>query len=145
MSQMEDDSDKRQQLVAKLSLLDASERQIFLNVLLVKEFKVVQLQASKVDIEQDILKMGVDSLMALEFRNTLQSEFGLEISAVNLMQGISITAIGQMLMEKFDPLVADLGEEELPEATLDDLLAQEMANLSDAEKAEWFPPVKEVE
>ena len=81
--------------------------------------------------------------MALEFRNTLQSEFGLEISAVNLMQGISITGIGQMLMEKFEPLIADLEEEGLPEATLDDLLAQEMANLSDSEKEELSTPVKE--
>ena len=145
MSKSENDSDKRQHLIAKLSLLDASERQTFLNALLVKEFvKVLQLPASKIDIEEDILKMGVDSLMALEFRNTLQSEFGLEISAVNLMQGISITGIGQMLMEKFEPLIADLAEEELPEATLDDLLAQEMANLSDAEKAELSRSEKEM-
>jgi acyl carrier protein len=146
MTQTADDSGKKHQLVTKLSLLDPDERQAYLNALLVNEFvKVLQLPASKIDFEQDILKMGVDSLMALEFRNTLQSEFGLEISAVNLMQGISIARIGRMLMEKFEPLIAELAEEELLEATLDELLTQEIAKLSDAEKEELLAGVKKGE
>jgi NADPH:quinone reductase-like Zn-dependent oxidoreductase/acyl carrier protein len=146
MTQTADDSGKKHQLVTKLSLLDPDERQAYLNALLVNEFvKVLQLPASKIDFEQDILKMGVDSLMALEFRNTLQSEFGLEISAVNLMQGISIARIGRMLMEKFEPLIAELAEEELLQATLDELLTQEITKLSDAEKEELLAGVKKGE
>jgi len=139
IAKKEEESDQSQRLVPKLALLDPTERQALLHALLVEELvKVLQLPAAKIDVDQDILKMGVDSLMALEFRNTLQSEFGLEISAVNLMQGVSIARIGELLMEKVAPLIDALPAEDVAEETLDDLLAQEMKSLSEAEKHELF-------
>jgi len=71
--------------------------------------------------------------MAVELQTTLQGKFALQISAMELIRGLSIAQLAARLL---DSLAADLEslatDSAVPEAALDALLQAEMADVSEA-------------
>jgi hypothetical protein len=69
-----------QELLHRLALLDQQERADYMQVLLAEELaRVLQMPASQIDVQHNVMNLGVDSLMAVELQTTLQGKFGLHL------------------------------------------------------------------
>ena len=107
-------------LRCKLGLLEHHERQEYLQSILVQALaQVVQIPVSQIAPEEQIAHLGLDSLMTVELRNSLEGKFGLEISTVALLKGGSIASLANQALAKLEreldsPESADwLSDEEL--------------------------------
>ena len=99
-----DENEKQRDLRRKLAELDPQAGAELLQTLLAQELAaVLQLPAAKIDVHQNILHLGVDSLTAVEFTQSLQREFGLEVSTMDFMQGVSLAQMATRLLEKLQP------------------------------------------
>ena len=65
--------------------------------------KVLRLPASKLELDQNINQVGIDSLMALELQTLIAEQTGAEFSPMDFMAGPSITTMAKRLLEKLFP------------------------------------------
>jgi acyl carrier protein len=114
-----------------------------MQVLLAEEFaRVLQMPASQIDVQHNVMHLGIDSLMTVELQTSLQGEFGLHLSAMEFTRGLSIAQISSRLLAGIAvDLEALAGAEVMPEPTLDALLRAEIAEISDTA---WQELVEEV-
>ena len=62
--------------------------------------KALGLSAAQLDIDQPLNYVGLDSLMAVELRNQLKSELGVEVSVVQFMEGFSTASLASQVVEQ---------------------------------------------
>jgi myxalamid-type polyketide synthase MxaE and MxaD len=60
--------------------------------------RVLQLSAADLDFRQPLNRMGIDSLMAVELRNILESELGVGVPLVTLLEGSSLADLSKSLL-----------------------------------------------
>jgi acyl transferase domain-containing protein/NAD(P)-dependent dehydrogenase (short-subunit alcohol dehydrogenase family)/acyl carrier protein len=65
--------------------------------------KVLRLPASKLDLDQNINHLGIDSLMAVELQTLVAEQTGAHFSPVDFMAGSSIMTMASRLLEKLSP------------------------------------------
>jgi acyl transferase domain-containing protein/Zn-dependent alcohol dehydrogenase/acyl carrier protein len=58
---------------------------------------VLRLAASKIDVDQPLVTMGIDSLMAVELKNRVEREIGVAIPLLQLIKGPSLTDLARSL------------------------------------------------
>lgn len=114
-------------LKCKLALLDHHERQEYLQSIITEALaQVLQLPASQIGPETQIAHLGLDSLMTVELRNSLQGKHGIEVSAVGLLKGGTIGYLAGQTLAKLEP---ELLSEELAgwlsEEALNSLIEEE--------------------
>jgi acyl carrier protein len=114
-------------LRCKLALLEHHERQDYLSSILAGALAhVLQLSVSEISSEVPIASLGLDSLMTIELRNSLQGKYGVEISTVGLLKGGTISYLASQILAKLEP--------ELASAELSEWLSDEaLTNLLDEE------------
>jgi len=61
----------------------------------------LRLPASKLDVDQPVTNLGLDSLIALELRNRIQVDMGVRVPIVKLLHGPSIAELATYLSELF--------------------------------------------
>ena len=59
---------------------------------------VLRLPASKIDLEQPLLTMGIDSLMAIELKSRVEREIGVAIPLLQLVKGPSLVELAHVLL-----------------------------------------------
>jgi acyl carrier protein len=64
--------------------------------------------AARIDTEQSVLSLGLDSLIAVEVRNRINTDLGMNIPLAVFMQSASISALATYMMERM--LGSDHGE-----------------------------------
>ena len=79
---------------------EAACRDYFQTHLANKLAQLLGMDANKIRIETPLLDMGLDSLMAVELRNWMQSSFELNLPIASLMRNANIDSIAQALAEK---------------------------------------------
>lgn len=87
----------------KQALIPATpeEREATLTALLAEEIaKALRLPAAKLDLHEPLSRIGVDSLTAVELQMAIQSLFQIELSALELMRGVSIAQLARQILEK---------------------------------------------
>ena len=85
----------------KLLALAPSERQQVIETFLLEQVaKVLKSSASKLDLYQPMNKMGIDSLMAVELKNRVESDLEMNIPVTALLQGPSVAQLAQVLLEQ---------------------------------------------
>jgi len=126
--------DPRQRLLHQLAVLEPRERMDCMEHLLAEELaRILQIPPAQIDYQQNIMHLGVDSLMATELQTALQSKFALQVSAMEFIRGLSIAQLAsRMLTGMAADLDALTAQSLAPEEALDTLLEAEMAHLSDA-------------
>ena len=91
-----DDGDILQRLTAAPEQTRAAELTTFLNGQLVK---VLALGAGyQIDAHRSVMALGLDSLMAMELRNRLQTTLGVAVPVTDLLAGPSVAELTQQLL-----------------------------------------------
>ncbi|GAB1544681.1 hypothetical protein NUACC21_73570 [Scytonema sp. NUACC21] len=94
----------RQEILQQLKKVSAKERQaILLNYLQSTVAKVLGLSTTKLDTQQPLHEMGLDSLMAVELTTTLRAELQVELPVRALVEDPSIESIATLLNEQLEP------------------------------------------
>lgn len=126
----------------QLQVADQAERQrLMVSYLSEQVAGVLRVSAERLDTEQPLTALGLDSLMAIELKNHIERELKVRIPIVTFLQGPSITQFAEQVLEQIATVAAE--EETVPTtqeelAALDDqvdaeqLLAQ-LDQLSDTE------------
>ena len=95
------------QSLKELSASDEQER-ILIAYLQEQVAKTLHLSPSRLDVQQPLNKMGLDSLMMMELRNRIVEELDVEIPMAKLMGGVSVielvTEIKQQLQNVLSPI-----------------------------------------
>ena len=65
--------------------------------------KVFRLPASKLDLDQNLNQLGIDSLMAVELQTLVAEQTGVHFSPMDFMAGPSIMTMASRLLEKLLP------------------------------------------
>jgi len=62
--------------------------------------KALGLSASQLDVQQPLNNMGLDSLMAVELKNRVKNELGVDVPLMKLWQGVSTAELAELLLEQ---------------------------------------------
>ncbi|MFQ5794227.1 MAG: type I polyketide synthase [Candidatus Bipolaricaulia bacterium] len=80
--------------------LELDERQKTLETYIQKEIaRVLQLDPSRIDLETPLNTIGLDSLMAIELNNRVETELNVTLPMITLIQGPSISELATQLIE----------------------------------------------
>ena len=85
--------------------------------------RILRLPIDKVEVDQSLTNMGVDSLLAMELQTAIKLNYGVNISTLELMKGNTLTQIGAQVQEKIPTSIGS------PKPTADALLLSEEAEL----------------
>ena len=88
-------------LIDALMAVEPSERRTFLQKHIQEQLaRVLGTSPSKVDVDKPLISLGLDSLMAVEIGNRMQSELGVSIPPVKFMEGLTTAGMAQYLVEQ---------------------------------------------
>jgi acyl carrier protein len=68
--------------------------------------RVLRLPAAALDVEQPLNNVGIDSLMAIELKNRIESDLGVTVPMVKFLEGPSVRGLADYLAEQLVPLLA---------------------------------------
>jgi acyl carrier protein len=97
--------------------LEAGERQTAAQRLVQEAVaRVLGFEPAKLDVHRRLDLLGVDSLMAVELQHVLQTRIGLEFSAMDLMQGLTVAQVAGGLLTRIVPPAERVAPEPAPQA-----------------------------
>jgi acyl transferase domain-containing protein/NAD(P)-dependent dehydrogenase (short-subunit alcohol dehydrogenase family)/acyl carrier protein len=80
---------------------DAAERQQLLEEYLRDAGgRVLGLATSKLDVQQPLNRMGIDSLMAVELKNRIEADLAVEIPVLKFLEGASLSQLAAFLRDR---------------------------------------------
>jgi acyl carrier protein len=81
--------------------VDPAERPQFLSTQIRDQLaRVLGMSPAKLDVEQPLLNLGIDSLMAVEIGNQIQAMVGVEVPTMKFMEGLSIAGLAAYVIEQ---------------------------------------------
>ena len=72
--------------------------------------KILRMPPSRLNVNQPLTEMGVDSLMAMEFRTAIQVNLGVAVPLVSLLQGPSLAKLAEIVIAQLTGSVAVIAE-----------------------------------
>lgn len=82
---------------------DSAQRQQLLSDFLQKQTaRILGMEPSQLNPDQPLDTMGLDSLMAMELKNSLESKLGVNLSVASLLQGPTISKLVSEALENLD-------------------------------------------
>ena len=99
---------------ALLAAEPAERRQLLQPYLREQVARVLGLSPSKLDVDQPLSHLGLDSLMAVELKNRIAVDLKVNVPVVKFLQGFSV---GQAVTQVLDQLAAEAASPTTPPAT----------------------------
>src|SRR6185295_3325451 len=62
--------------------------------------RVLGLATSKLDVQQPLNRMGIDSLMAVELKNRIEADLAVEIPVLKFLDGASLSQLASFLRDR---------------------------------------------
>jgi malonyl CoA-acyl carrier protein transacylase len=91
----------RRELLQHLKEASKPERQELIIAYIQAEVaKVLGLDSSRIDVQQPLNNMGLDSLMAVELRNRIETDLGVHVPMVKFMEGLSVFSLAVQVGEQ---------------------------------------------
>jgi acyl transferase domain-containing protein/NAD(P)-dependent dehydrogenase (short-subunit alcohol dehydrogenase family)/acyl carrier protein len=125
-----------QSVADSLRQLPAEERFAIVEMMLAEQVaQTLRIPVGRVDPKRPLTDMGIDSLMTVELQLAINMTFGIELSALELTRGFSISQLTSPIIERMGvsqdgiggqakrPAVEELNVDDLSEAELDLLIA----------------------
>src|SRR4051812_23322232 len=120
-------------LVDALMAVDPAERRQFLSVQIRDQLaRLLGMSPAKLDVEQSLLNLGLDSLMAVEIGNQIQAMVGVDVPAMKFMEGLSIAGLAAYVIEQLSGEAAPPAVTASAQESTDQVL-EEVEQLSDDE------------
>ncbi|MDJ1183275.1 type I polyketide synthase [Roseofilum casamattae] len=123
-----DEDEKGDRLLDEIQAAPSEERDALLLVHLSEKIShLLGMKDGQIDREKPLTMMGLDSLMAVELRNLLQRELEVDIAIPQLIEGISVLEITDLVSQKIlldqissvdDSATEDIHEDDMEEITL---------------------------
>ncbi|MCH7883941.1 MAG: SDR family NAD(P)-dependent oxidoreductase [Planctomycetes bacterium] len=66
--------------------------------------RVLGTTAGRLDVNQSLMSLGVDSLMAVEIRNRIRAELGVDVPPAKFMEGISVRGMASFVLARLAEL-----------------------------------------
>jgi acyl carrier protein len=80
---------------------DATERQQLLEEYMRNAGgRVLGLATSKLDVQQPLNRMGIDSLMAVELKNRIEADLGVDLPVLKVLEGASLSQLASFLSDR---------------------------------------------
>jgi acyl carrier protein len=112
-----------------LSSAAPSDRRRLIEDYVAKEMqRVLQLGPTELDMRRPLDRLGVDSLMAVELRNSFESDLPVRVNVVSFLEGASSADLAAMLLSQLP--FAEQGKKEAKEAT-GDRMARVLAQIDE--------------
>lgn len=121
------------------SALPAERQQLMISYLCEQLANVLRVPAHRLDTEQPLTALGLDSLMAIELKNRIERELQVRIPIVTFLQGPSITQFADQVLEQIaappvaEPALAAVAADRGQEAVDAQHLLSQLDQLSDTE------------
>jgi amino acid adenylation domain-containing protein/thioester reductase-like protein len=94
---------------AALVATDASRRQTVLEEFLQRQVaRVLGMDPARLRLDQPLDALGLDSLMAIEFKNALESRLKVQLPVSSLLQGPTISGLASQVLERLDGPVVNI-------------------------------------
>jgi myxalamid-type polyketide synthase MxaD len=103
----------------------AERRQLLHSYLSEQVARVLGLSPSKLDVQQPLSHLGLDSLMAVELKNRIAVDLGVNVPVVKFLQGFSVD---QAVTQIFDQLAAEVAN---PTTPLDPAVTQQKEHVDE--------------
>lgn len=88
---------------AKLLALDPDQRQKTLEDFLQRQTaRILGMDSARLSVSQPLDTIGLDSLMAMELKNRLEAQLGIQLPISSLLQGPTITGLAAQILEHVD-------------------------------------------
>jgi len=88
-------------LINALLAVDPAEQEQFLSAQIRDQLaRILGMPPAKLDVEQPLLNLGLDSLMAVEIGNQIQAMVGVEVPTMKFMEGLSIAGLSVYVLEQ---------------------------------------------
>ncbi|HEY7415815.1 MAG TPA: beta-ketoacyl reductase, partial [Ktedonobacteraceae bacterium] len=119
--------------------LPAERQQLMISYLCEQLAGVLRVSAHRLDTEQPLTALGLDSLMAIELKNRIERELQVRIPIVTFLQGPSITQFAGQVLEQIaappvaEPALAVVAADRGQEAADAQRLLSQLDRLSDTE------------
>ncbi len=128
-------TEERNSFLSELEKLSATEREKKLNNYLQDcVAKVLGMKTNQIDVEQPLMSMGIDSLMAIEIRNQVQTDLEVDIPITKFMEDVNLTTLVIELNEQLTQTDSKQNVTSKQEETL----PTDVYPLSYGQKALWF-------
>ncbi|MEU4343918.1 type I polyketide synthase [Nocardia sp. NPDC023852] len=109
----------------RLRAATPAERPSLIDALVTEQLgQILHLDAALIDRKAPLAATGVDSLMALELRNRLESALGIRLSATLLYAAPTVRALTEQLLGVLDMAQPQAATDEFDDLAIDDLLAR---------------------
>lgn len=79
-----------------------AQAEVVVQWLATKLARTMSIAADDIESSKQLSDYGVNSLMAFALRNWIVKDFGADVAVFEIMGGMTITAIGNLVVEKSD-------------------------------------------
>ncbi|HYM01699.1 MAG TPA: SDR family NAD(P)-dependent oxidoreductase [Stellaceae bacterium] len=106
----------------KLAALPEAQRYLYVQQLVIGHLAaVLRVPATRLDVNQSLLDLGMDSLMVVELQLAMEQQFGIAISPMELMDVATVGELARRIAEKLGVEPRNAAAEEAPPADPEDI------------------------
>lgn len=108
----------RQMALELLAAESGQRRQMLDNYVLQEVARVLKTTTAKLDMQQPLTNLGLDSLMAIELKNKVEIDLGVTLSMVMFLQGPSIAQLTTQVLSQIESDASLLSAAQAPRPTI---------------------------